>query len=61
MVHMSDFKTLKFHVNERKVIFFYLGFTPCIAEQPLRGMVLQEKKHKKDYKIQKICLEKTYS
>ena len=25
-----------------------MGFTPCKAEQPLRGMQLQEKKHKKD-------------
>ena len=44
-----------------KLIFFKLGFTPCKAEQPLRGMELQEKKHKKDYRIQKICLERTYS
>ena len=34
---------------------------PCKAGQPLRGMELQEKKHKKDYRIQKICLERTYS
>ena len=40
--------------------FFKLGFTPCKAEQPLQGMELQEKKHKKDYRIQKICLERTY-
>ena len=26
--------------------FFKLGFTPCKAEQPLRAMELQEKKHK---------------
>ena len=38
-----------------------LGFTPCKAEKPLQGMELQEKKHKKDYRIQKICLERTYS
>ena len=25
-----------------------MGFTPCKAEQPLQGMELQEKKHKKD-------------
>ena len=43
------------------MIFFKLGFIPCKAEQPLRGMDLQEKKHKKDYRIQKIRLEKTYS
>ena len=38
-----------------------MGFTPCKTEQPLQGMELQEKKHKKDYRIQKICLERTYS
>ena len=42
-------------------IFFKLGFTPCKAEQPLRGMELQEKKRKKDYRVQKICLERTCS
>ena len=41
--------------------FFQLGFTPSKAEQPLRGMESQEKKHKKDYRIQKIRLERTYS
>ena len=42
-------------------VFFQLEFTPCKAKQPLRGMELQERKHKKNYRIQKICLEKTYS
>ena len=28
-------------------IFFLLEFTPCKAEQPLRGMELQEKKAQK--------------
>ena len=35
---------------KNKYLFFKkkkLGFTPCKAEQPLRGMELQEKKHKK--------------
>ena len=41
--------------------FFKKIGIPCKAEQPLRGMELQEKKHKKDYRIQKICLERTYS
>ena len=41
--------------------FFKLGFTPCKAEQPLRGMELQEKETQKDYSIQEICLERTYS
>ena len=39
----------------------FLGFTPCKAKQPLWGMELQEKKNKKDYRIQKVCLERTYS
>ena len=42
-------------------IFFKLGFTPCQAEQPLKGMELQEKQAQKDYIIQEICLERTYS
>ena len=43
--------------------FFKLGFTPCKTEEPLQGMELQEKKkkHKKDYRLQKIYLERTYS
>ena len=28
--------------------FFYLGFTPCKAEQQLRGMELQGKESQKD-------------
>ena len=35
-----------------------MGFTPCKAEQRLRGIELQEKKHEKDYRIHKICLKK---
>ena len=38
-----------------------LGFIPCKAEQPLRGMELQEKEAQKDYSIQEICLERTFS
>ena len=50
------------HIVENVFFFFLkLGFTPCKAEQPLLAMELQEKKHKKDYTIQKICLERTYS
>ena len=41
--------------------FFKLRFTPCKAEQPLRGMKLQEKEAQKDYSIQEICLERIYS
>ena len=38
-----------------------MGYTPCKTEHPLKGKELQEKKHKKNYKIQKICLERTYT
>ena len=43
------------------IFFIKLGFTPCKAEQPLRGMELQEKEAQKDYSTQEICLERTYS
>ena len=44
------------------ISFLLLGFIPCKGKQPLRGIELQESKHeKKDYRIQKICLERTYS
>ena len=43
------------------LIFLKLGFTPCKAEQPLQGMKLKEKEVQKDYSIQEICLERTYS
>ena len=38
--------------------FLKLGFTLCKAEQPLRGMDLQEKEAQS---TQEICLERTYS
>ena len=41
--------------------FFNWGFTPCKAEQPLKGMELQEKEAQKDYSIQEICLGRTYN
>ena len=28
---------------KKERVFFWLGFTPCKAEQPLQGMELQEK------------------
>ena len=34
---------------------FLLGLTPPKAEQPLRGMELQEKEVQKDYSIQESC------
>ena len=44
----------------KKLFFKKLGFTPYKAEQPLRGMELQEKEAQKGYSIQEICLERTY-
>ena len=40
------------HTWRRFVLFYYynLGSTPCKAEQPLRGMELQEKEEEKDEK-----------
>ena len=35
------------HECKYSAFFYILGFTPCKAEQPLQGMELQEKKHKK--------------
>ena len=57
-VHLID---VLFTLCKNVFFIFLLGFTPCKAEQPLRGMELQEKNHKKDYRIQKIYLERTYS
>ena len=42
-------------------LFEKLGFSQCKAEQPLWGMELQENEAQKDYSIQEICLERTYS
>ena len=41
--------------------FFLIGIHSLQAEQPLQGMELQEKEMQKDWGMQKICLEKTYS
>ena len=43
------------------ILFFKLGFTPCKTKQPLQYMELQEKEVQKDYSIQEIYLERTYS
>ena len=45
--------------NLVKSVLFYLGFTPCKAEQPLQGMELQETEAQKQESIQEICLERT--
>ena len=34
----------------RMFFFFLFGFTPCKAEQPLRGMELQEKEAQNTYR-----------
>ena len=52
-----------FQKLHRYFLFIYFHkylFTPCKAKQPLLGMKLQEKKHKKDCRMQKISLERTY-
>ena len=41
--------------------FLKIGIHSCKAEQPLQGMEIQEKEAQKDYSIQEICLERTYS
>ena len=41
--------------------FFWLEFSPWKAEQPLRGMELQEKAAWKSWSIQEICLERNHS
>ena len=42
-------------------IYIFLIGIHSKAEQPLRGMELQEKEAQKDYSIQEIYLEKTYT
>ena len=59
-----DFWSIWRHKLEKlpaSFFFFFLVFTPCKAEQPLRGMELQEKEALRDYITQEICLERTYS
>ena len=41
--------------------FFKLEFSPCTADQSLRGMESKEKEALKGLWIQQICLERTYS
>ena len=42
-------------------LLFLLGFTLCKAEQPLRGMELQEKEAQEGQRIQELCLEGNFS
>ena len=42
-------------------IFIYLFLIGIHSMQPLPGMELQQKETQKDYSIQEICLERTYS
>ena len=39
-------------------IFFYLKFTPCKDEQPIRDIELQEKETEKGLNIQEIYLQR---
>ena len=41
------------------IIFFYLKFTPCKDEQPIRDIELQEKEAEKGLNIQEIYLQRT--
>ena len=64
---------LSYHLQKWQYIYIYLyiyiiyiyifliGIHSMQAKQPLRGMELQEKKNKKHYRTQKVCLERTYS
>ena len=45
------------HISNYYIIF-KLGFIPCKAEQPLRGMKLQEKKDKKTETHRKSVFQK---
>ena len=42
-------------------LILHLRFTPCKAQQKLWGMALQEKEVQKDWSIEEICFERTYS
>ena len=46
-VSSVSYLKLYFYAGSLLLAFFKLGLTPCKAEEPLRGMVLQEKKKKK--------------
>ena len=48
-------------ILQKRNSFFQWGLTLCKADQPLRGMGLQEKEAQKDCSIQEICLERAYS
>ena len=62
ITNMVKIVIMNFHYPEASFFYIYiLGYTPCKSEQPLRGMELQEKEAQKDYSIQEICLERTYS
>ena len=52
-MYSSDFSLYTFSQTSKQVlwIFLKLGFTPCKAEQSLRGTELKEKQAKKDFAI----------
>ena len=47
--------------NQKNGISLKMGFIPCKSEQLLQVIELQEKEAQKDYSIQEISLERTYS
>ena len=62
MTNLSEFfQYFLFYCKIFFLFLFKLRFTPCKAEQPLKGIELQEKESQKDYIIQEICWERTYS
>ena len=63
LVAFSSFSVEQLHIfpNYNPNYIYLIGIHPiCKAEQPLQGMQLQEKAQK-DYSIQEIYLENTYS
>ena len=59
---MSSSALLEIYIQLTKFFFFFnQDSPPCKAEQPLRGMELQEKKAQKRLQDTEICLERTYS
>ena len=51
MNFLQIFRTAFSKIAADRTFFLKLWFTPCKAEQPLRGMELQEKDTQKDYNI----------
>ena len=61
MLMQQNCKVLDIRLLTRTNIRGFLKFTPCKAEQPLRGMELQEKEAQEGQRIQELCLEENFS